>query len=212
MPEETGLKWFQLLAAMVPAISAPFIAWFLSQRGVSRQSKEFEWLLNRTELVERLRAFIEHRDEVGKKNVIEALNAEVDDILGDLSALRESERERERLARIATTERIPRWRHFLLLYEQASLSASIYRVLFYLFLIWTMLIGAVMIDELVTIWDSRALLTPDPSFSFDFNNRILTMIIMMGVNLTIGLLFRVAAVRTHKKKLKKSLAAQGSDT
>lgn len=150
--------WLQALLVMIPAILAPFIAWFLSQRGVGRQSREFEWLLRRTELVERLRKLLGSRDTANVRYEA-ALNAEVDDIIGDLSALREPEREEERLARTIELKRLPRWRSFLLLYKQASLIASIYRGLFYFFIFLGVASSSYQINEIQVMSRNKSRLT-----------------------------------------------------
>ncbi len=178
--------WLQALLPLLPAVLAPAVGWFLSQRGVARRIKEFEHLLKRMELVERLRSLQEYKGQT-KSQFRETLDAEVSNIVAGLAELREAEHP----IHITAVEVKPRWRRFLLLYKQASLKGAIYKGLFYTFLLFSVMTAV-----------SFATLT---SLEVVVASRIFYSIFAGVFYLIPSLLFRAAAVRDYRRRLKKGV-------
>jgi hypothetical protein len=165
----------------VPAIAAPPISWLLQHRGDAQKAREVEALERRVQLIERLLALEKHLSDERKK----MLQAELAHIAEDLVA----DRARERAAGETVVEGLPKLRRLLLLYDQPTARASVYRALFWI-LVGFPLFGAVSVvslPETTTEW---------PVFALG-----------MSVYLVVGLLFRSAAVRQQKRA--RAVAARG---
>lgn len=180
--------WIKAVLIMLPAALTPIFAWLSSLRAASRRSSELDELLRRTELVERAQKLY----GVGESQVAyrEVLDAELRDILADLGRLRGPEVPLHALGR--HMESLPRWRHWLLAYKQASITGAVYKTLFYVFLALGVLggIGAMTSPEI------RAS-SPD---------WVVVAFLGGGFYVTIGLVFRAFAVREYRKRLRKGLA------
>ena len=120
MAESNIPGWIQLLVAVSVPLLAPLIAWFLGQRGITGRTKEFEALLKRTELVEKIQSLPTYKDQDNSNNR-KALDAEVDDIISDFTMLREIEQP----ANVKTIEKHSWISRILLLYKQASVKGTI---------------------------------------------------------------------------------------
>lgn len=187
MNQSDILSWAGLGLAAATPLLVPLVAWFLEQRGVARRTKEFEALLKRTELVDKLQSLYKTQsqtDNGGQK----ALDAEVQDILGDLAALRQFEQS----VHLEAVDR-PLLRRTLLLYKQASIKRTIYQVLFYIFGILAIFAGI------------GAYLTPPEEQPV---SDILFIIFAVLFYLGIAFLFRWAAVRDYRKKLERLKAKE----
>jgi len=178
------------IIAMLPGLLAPLIAWFLSQRGMSRRAKVLESLLTRMELVEKLRQFQKHPSD-GKTRLVESLDNEVHDILDDLDSLRETQ------APLATSPRqqMADWKQLFLLYKQASLKGRVYKVLFYVSSVITIFGTAVFIP--------RSLIDQGMTPSF-----WVSLLITVAFYLVIALVFRAAAIRDYDRMTMRSMAAR----
>ena len=86
-----------------------------------------------------------------------------------------------------------RWRRWFLLYEQASLKGSTYKVLFYIFLMFS-----------VTVVIPLSSVASEPTFALGPAERILFALLGAGFYLLIALGFRAAAVRDYRKRLQKA--------
>ena len=117
--------WVDIVVPAIPVILAPIVAATLARRGEARRASELEALQQRTDLVDKLRTL----RSVLPRDVADPLPREVDDIVGDLEALR--------LRDVVTIAEPGKQRsHFasaFLLYRQASRKASFYKGLFYFF-------------------------------------------------------------------------------
>ncbi len=178
------------IIAMVPALLAPLIAWFLSQRGVSRRAKELESLLTRIELVEKLRQIQEQTSD-SKARLVGILDTEVGDILDDLESLREIQ------APLITKpyQKMAGLRRFLLLYKQASRKGKVYRGVFYACFFIAVSGGVVGVAE---------------GMSRGTGGDWIFGLVGAAFYLAIGLAFRAAAVRDYEKKTKKTKVATSS--
>ncbi|HUJ42279.1 MAG TPA: hypothetical protein VLW52_01605 [Opitutaceae bacterium] len=119
----------EVLAAVigaVPVVAAPLVGWLLEHRGDSQRSKKLESLDKRAQLVERLLALDKHLTDERRQ----MLEAELVYIEHDLVA----DRVREHAAGTTMVERLSVLRRFLLLYDQPTRKASIYRGFFWAFL------------------------------------------------------------------------------
>lgn len=186
MADPSSTKWLQALIPLLPAVLAPAVGWFLSQRGVARRIKEFEHLLKRMELVERLRSLREYKGQT-KSQFRETLDAEVSNIVAGLAELREAEHP----VHITAVEVKSRWRRFLLLYKQASLKGAIYKGLFYTFLLFSV---TVIITFAIIPWEGGMIA-----------NQVFSLIFGGVFYLIPSLLFRAAAVRDYRRRLKKGV-------
>lgn len=164
--------WLEIVLVAFPVI-VPLVASILVQRGEARRASELEALGRRLELVEKLRTL----RLVLPKDVADPLFREVDDIIGDLEAIRLRE-----VTAIAHSDR-PRSRlaSLLLLYPQASRKGGIYRAIFYLFVG----LGVVGLLGGMLEWSSTK--------SEDHRALVLGAFIYFLV----GLAFRAAAVRDY---------------
>ena len=176
-------EYVTAVIAMVPGLLVPLIAWFLSQRGISRRAKKFESLLTRMELVEKLRQ-IQGQTSDSKSKLVGILDMEVDDILNDLESSREIQ------VPLTTTppQKVTGWRRFLLLYEQVSLKGKAYKWLFYFFSLFVVVGSFGIVSEGYTVQDS------------------IWGLLGLAIYLAIGLAFRVAAVRDYERIMKKAKA------
>ena len=168
----------QIVGAAIAAIPPLLSPWFSSsfqQRGLTQKAKEAEVIEKRIQVIEQLLALGQHLSEE-KKNI---LQAELANIVQDIVA----ERQREHAA-VGTDVRIlPWWNRYLLLYDQPTLRASVYRGIYWFFL-FIGIFGAFSIS--VLSYESE-----DPDLPF--------AIIGALVYVVIGLFFRAAAVRQQKR-------------
>lgn len=172
----------------IPAIAAPLISWLLPHRGFARRTRDLEALGKKVQLIERLVGLEEHLSEQQKK----MLWAELADIAEDLVA----DRARVRSAVRMEVKGLSKLRLFLLLYDQPTTRASVYRVLFWSLWVFGLLGGL-------------SLLTLTIAGKSDLDGRELP-IAMLGTMfyLGLGLIFRSAARKQQKRA--RALAARDS--
>lgn len=175
----------QIVVVYGTPLVVPLIAWFLDQRGVARRTKEFDTLLKRTELVEKLQAL---KKENGTKNadIDITLEDELCDILSDLDSLREIERP----PHIKPIEERTWFRQALLLYKQSSIKGALYKSFFYIF-------------SFLGIFGSFSAVFLAPELTAQRPSDFIAILIGMAFYLGIGLLFRAAAIRDYKRRLDK---------
>jgi hypothetical protein len=179
----------QILTAIIAAFSAllaPIIAWWLSNRGKASHAKDIELLLKRLELVERTAAVVDKScSNQGVANEIVQL---------EIEAVLESIRNRNiKQVLIGTLEikRLNPLQRFFLNFSLSTITATVYRVAFYIFLVITFLGGLTSI--LFALYKGR---TFD---MFYLEGLVGGMVLYFGISL----LFRAAAVRSHLKTLNK---------
>lgn len=157
----------------IPALLAPLISSSLQRQGFARKAKEVEVVEKRVQIIERLLTLEKHLSDERRK----LLQIELADIAQDLVA----ERVRERASGGTVVERLPMLRRALLVYEQPTMKASVYRGFFWLFLSLGLLGGLF----------SSFLKYGDADWPF--------AIIGGLFYIAIGLSFRAAALRQHKR-------------
>jgi hypothetical protein len=178
--------WMRALFIMLPAVIAPLIAWLTSTRATSRRSSELDFLLRRIELVERVQK-IQGQTTTGSTRV---LTAEVQDIVEDLTNLR-----------LGTTLHAPtmvqdqpsRWRRWILAYDQPSRKGSVYKLFFYILVVFGILGG---IGTLTSGLDTSP---GAPGMLEQTVIRVLGVSVYLGI----GLAFRYAAIREYHKRMQK---------
>jgi hypothetical protein len=175
VPDDKGPVWVQLLP-LVPALLAPVITWYLSQRGTALRAQRFEHLLRRAELAGKLRALEPDANDPLRRK---ALTDEINDILDDLAALRAS----EQAPSAAAVPAISIWNQFWLRFPQSSLKGRIYKGLFYSFFGFGLL--------------GLAVLPFGTPGAIDLTGVVPAAVLYVGI----ALLFRSAATREYKRKV-----------
>ena len=187
--EKSDPFWMRAIFIMLPAVIAPLIAWLTSLRATSRRSSELDFLLRRIELVERVQR-IQGENATSSADV---LTAEVQDIVADLTTLRLGPAFH---ASSIAEDQPSRWRRWFLAYDQPSRKGSVYKLLFYFFVVFGIL-GA--IGMLTSGFDTG----PDAPSMFE---QSLIRVLGVSVYLGIGLAFRYAAIREYHRRAQKRSA------
>ena len=175
----------EVLVAVIGAISAllaPRISFLLQRQGLSQKAKEVEVLDKRAQIIERLLALERHLSEARTKQ----LQAELAEIAQDVIA----ERARELAAGATVVERLSFLRRALLVYEQPTMRASVYRG-FYWFFLSVALVGGLSVSLLPSV-------------------ERLSAVIGGLFYVVIGLLFRSAARRQQKRTQARAAAASAA--
>jgi len=188
MVEKSDPFWMRTLLIMVPAVITPLVAWLTSLRATSRRSSKLDFLLRRIELVERVQ---KAQWEAGAANR-SALDAELQDILADLTDLRVGTTRPHPSEAIANPH--SGWRNWFLAYKQPSRKGTAYKGLFYGFLAFVTL-GA------IGLLSSGLDTGPTAPSARD---QIVFGVVGVAVYLAIGLAFRYAAVREYHRSQKRS--------
>jgi len=128
--------WAAAIGA-TPALLALFVTWLLENRGTSRRLKHVTELEKRVQVIEKILALGNPLTADFQKR----LRDELTEIGQDLFA----NRDQERTAGKTSVERLGRLRRWLLFYPQPSLSAHIYRVLYWFFLSVSLLIALAIV-------------------------------------------------------------------
>jgi len=110
----------------IPALLAPFASSWMQRQGFTYKAKELDVIEKRVQLIERLLA-LEGQLSAERRS---ALQQELAEIARDLVA----ERSRERAAGATAVDQFSAWRRVLLVYEQPTMKASVYRGFFWFFL------------------------------------------------------------------------------
>src|SRR5258706_4008395 len=174
------------LFIMIPAVIAPLIAWLTSTRATSRRSSELDFLLRRIELVERVQK-IQGQTTTGST---QALTAEVQDIAEDLTNLRLGTTLH---ASTMVQDQPSRWRRWILAYDQPSRKGSVYKLFFYIFVVFGILGG---IGSLTSGLDTG------PGAPGMLEQTVVS-VLGVCVYLGLGLAFRYAAIREYHKRMQK---------
>jgi len=158
----------------VPALLALFVTWILENRGSSQRLKHVTELEKRVQVIEKLLSL----ENSLPADFQEMLRVELTEIAQDLVA----NRVQERTAGETSVERLGRLRRWFLVYAQPSLSAHIYRALYWLFL------AVVLFAALGILIEG----TMRPEL-------VLPLAVGLLVYLLIAYLFRTAALRQQKR-------------
>jgi hypothetical protein len=185
--EKSDPFWMRALLIMVPAVIAPLLAWLTSLRATSRRSSELDFLLRRIELVDRVQ---KAQGEAGAPNR-SALDAELQDILADLTNLRVGPTRPHPSDTIANPH--SGWRSWFLAYKQLSRKGTAYKALFYGF------IGFVTLGAIGLLASGLDTGPSAPSAS----DQVLFGVVGVAVYLAIGLAFRYAAIREYHRSTEK---------
>lgn len=179
------------LCGLLSKLLVPVIEWFLSHRSVSKKrTKRIDALLNRIELVEKLRSIQESSsDSLRIRDIVQFC---WDDILRGFESLMPIETRWP----LVPGEGLRRWRRFLLLYKQPSLKGKVHTVFFHVFLFVAPVVGTVCLIYPVENSSKYEWVYPVSGVVF---------------YLVLALLFRAVAVHTYKK-VAENLAARKSDT
>jgi len=183
--------WTRAVLIMLPAALTPVFAWLSSLRTAARRSAELDALLRRLELVERVQKLYGVGERQGAYR--EVLDAELRDILADLSRLRGPEAPAHVLA--SRTENLPRWRSWFLAYKQASVKGALYKALFYVSLAFAVLGGIGLMTS-----------ASDRASGLGATDTVILGFLGGGFYVAIGLAFRAAALRDYRKRLGKGSA------
>jgi hypothetical protein len=182
---ESDPLWMKSVIVLVPAVTAPLVAWLTSLRTTSRRSSELDFLLRRIDLVERVQKVQGQSDATNRL----VLDAELQDIFADLTLLRVG---------VHPSGTIPSphsgWRGWFLAYKQSSRKGAVYKALFYLFVAIGIIGGIGLL--IPPVWDT------DPSAPSHFEQGVIGFL-GVAVYLFIGLAFRYAAVRDYHKTAQK---------
>jgi hypothetical protein len=187
-----GSPWVDGLFIILPAAVTPIITWLFSLRAASRRSSELDSLVRRIEVVERVENL--QRQAGSPATYRQLLDAELHDILADLAELRGPQPTASTLER--GTEKLAGWRSWFLMYEQASWKGSIYKVLFYIFLLFGVFGGIGLIS-----------VASAPELSI--GEKIAAPLLGAGLYMVVALAFRAGAVRDYRKRLQKA-SSQGA--
>jgi hypothetical protein len=185
--------WFKAVGSVLPLVVTPIVTWLFSLRAASRRSAELDWLVRRVEVVERVDNLQRLAGSPGTYRQL--VDAELKDVLEDLAALRAQQTAASSLA--GGTEKFGKWRRWFLTYEQASMKGSVYKVLFYIFLAFS-----------VTVVIPLSSVASDPTLALGHAERVLFALLGAGFYLVLALSFRAAAVRDYRKRLQKA-SSQG---
>lgn len=170
----------QVVVAIIgatPVLLAPLVTSLLQRQGYAQKAKEVEMIEKRVQIIERLLALDEHLSDE-RKNL---LKVELADIAQDLVA----ERSRVSVAGSMAVERLSFLSRTLLVYEQPTLRASVYRGFFWFFLSVGLLVA------LVAPFADMQSENTDMNWPFAVFGALFYVVI--------GLLFRSAALRQHKR-------------
>jgi hypothetical protein len=168
----------QVVVAIIgatPALLAPLVTSLLQRRGSAREARELETIEKRVLIIERLLALEKHLPDGRKK----LLQDELADIAQDLV----TKRTRDFAVADTVVERLSFLKRVFLVYQQPTLSASVYRGFFWFFFSFGIL-GSLS-TFLVGVQSD------DPDWPFAIIGALLYIVI--------GLLFRAAALRQRKR-------------
>lgn len=110
----------------IPALLAPLVSSFLQRRGFAQKAKEVEVVDKQVQIIERLLSLEKHLSEEEKK----LLQIQLADITQDIV----QERKREQTVGETVVESLPIHHRWLLVYEQPTMRASVYRGFYWFFL------------------------------------------------------------------------------
>lgn len=159
----------------IPVLLAPLIGSSLQRRDLAERAQEVEVLGKRVQLIERLLALDKHLSDERRK----LLQVELADIAQDVVA----ERRKERAAGGTVVERLSFVHRSLLLYELPTTRASVYRGFFWFFL------------SIGVVGGFSGALLPSKSGDSDWPFALIGGLLYIAI----GLAFRGAAVRQHKR-------------
>jgi len=163
----------------IPALAAPLVSSLIQRQGDAQKTRGVELLEKRVQIIERLLSL----DKYLSNDRAILLQEELDDIAQDLIA----DRVKERLVSGVVVDKISTLRRFLLIYEQPTIKASVYRGFFWFFCFIT------------TVGGTSVLLLGSEFYEYEIMMTTLFGLIFYG---GIGLLFRSAAIRQQKKLIK----------
>jgi hypothetical protein len=185
------------IVGLLGALLTPVVVWLLNQRGEARQTRELDRLLKRTELLEKLRS-LQSPAAADTEEQDQTLDAEYQDILEDLSLHAEAE---SSAAEVVIPEGSSGWRRFWLDYEMKPGRPRVYRVIYYVFFVFAIVLPLMMLLNL-----------PETS---DVSSGELTKGQMVYVSIfnfafygVLGWLFRRAAIKQHQRQIRKEQAGK----
>jgi hypothetical protein len=173
------------LLALLPGALTALVAWLTSLAVSSRRASELDMLLRRIQLVEHLQKLQGENDAPLRME----LETEVHDIVAALADLRKIDVGHHPSTDVSAKR--SGWREWIIAYKQASVKASVYKLVFYVSsgigLIATLGVLALAADQTEVVDD-----------------RLQTAFFGLvggAVYLAIGLAFRAAAVRDYRKRV-----------
>lgn len=137
MPDASFLENTLLtVIAAAPALLAPIIGWLINRAGAGRKLREVEWRMRQLELLEKAASVGgKTGDAEGRDRVRAAVDEAIDDILAHIAAQRTPPEAAERTCYDSLS-----WpKRLLLIFRPYSVKGWVYRVLYYVFLYFLMM-------------------------------------------------------------------------
>ena len=163
------------IIAATPGLVGIIVSWILQHQESARSVKQIDTLYKRVQVIERLLTLEKHLTDERRDILITELAEIAEDLV--------TERVKERTAGAKTLELMPRLRRWLLLYDQPTWKASLYRAFYWIFTFFIGGMGSFVTFSMpIADWD-RPFLVFFPILFY----------------VAIGIIFRSAAVRQQKQ-------------